>query len=103
MVKLRWTKRAAQDFEDICEFLAGSSEHYARLFAERVMAIVEFLPKHPRQGAMVPEYGRDDLRERLFHNYRIVYRIHQTAVEVVTITHGARRFPADLLDPPDYA
>ncbi len=101
MVKLRWTKRAAQDFEDICEYLARNSEQYARVFAERVMAIVEALPRHPRLGAMVPEYGREDLRERLFHNYRIVYRVHRTAVVVVTITHGARRLPADLVEPPD--
>lgn len=44
----------------------------------------------------MPEYERHDLCERLFHNYRIVYRLREELVEIVTICHGARLLPRDL-------
>jgi toxin ParE1/3/4 len=97
MARLRWSLQAAQDLEDICDFLAQDSEQYACVFARRVMAIIKSIPANPRLGSMVPEYNRDDLRERVFHSYRIIYRLRGQAVEMVTITHGARLLPPHLL------
>ena len=61
------------------------------------MSIIESIPANPRLGSTVPEYNRDDLRERLFHSYRIIYRLRGEAIEMVTITHGARLLPPNLL------
>jgi len=44
-------------------------------------------------GAIVPEYQREELRERLFQSYRIVYRVRTDSVEIVTISHAARWLP----------
>ena len=44
-------------------------------------------------GRIVPEYEQDDLKERIFQNYRIVYRVKPEAVEIVAIVHGARLLP----------
>ena len=66
------------------------------MFAERVVGIVESIPNHPKLGAKVPEYDRDDLRERIFQNYRIVYRLSPELIEVVSIVHGTRLLPSDL-------
>jgi len=94
MAKLVWSPRALGDLESICDYIARDSDRYARLFAERVIRLVETIPRHPLLGAVVPEYEREDLRERLFQNYRIVYRISGEVVEILTVYHGAR-----LLDP----
>jgi plasmid stabilization system protein ParE len=40
-----------------------------------------------------PEYRRPDLRELIFQNYRIVYRVKPDVVEIAAIVHGARLFP----------
>jgi toxin ParE1/3/4 len=98
MAQLIWSPRALRDLQDICEYLARSSDRYARLFAEQVVALIESLPEQPRLGGIVPEYDRDDIRERLFHNYRIIYRLRGGVVEVVSISHGARLLPPR---PPD--
>ena len=96
MAKLIWSPAALHDLEEICEYIARDSEHYARLFAERVVALVETIPDHPRLGARVPEYDREDIRERLFQNYRVIYRLRGDIVEMVRITHGARLLPPTL-------
>ena len=38
---------------------------------------------------MVPEAGDESLREVLYGNYRIVYRVKPGAIEVLTVFHGA--------------
>jgi toxin ParE1/3/4 len=97
MARLIWSPRSVRDLSDICDYIARDSDEYARLFAQRVVALVESIPKNPKQGARVPEYDRDDLRERILQNYRIVYRLRRSAVEVVSIIHGARSLPTDFL------
>lgn len=93
MAQLSWSPRAVQDLEDICEFIARTSDPYARVFAARVTALAESVPDQPLLGSVVPEYGQEDLRERLFQNYRVIYRVRGTDVEIVSVIHGARRLP----------
>ena len=90
MAKLIWSPRALADLQAICEYIARDSDRYAKLFAERVVQLTESMPQHPLLGATVPEYGREDLRERRFQNYRIVYRVAPDRIEIVTISHAAR-------------
>ena len=95
MAKLRWSLQAADDLNEACEYIARDSDHYARLFAQRVMAILKSMAKERLPGSMVPEYGRKEIRERLLHSYRIIVRIRSRprALEVVRIFHGARLLP----------
>lgn len=90
MAKLTWSPRAASDLEETCQYISRDSEHYAKLFASRVVALVEAIAERPMVGRIVPEYQQDNLRERIFQNYRIVYRVRPEAVEIVAIVHGAR-------------
>ena len=92
MARLRWSPQATSDLESICEHIAADSEQYARLFAEGVVAYLEALEVHPRIGRVVPEYQEENLRERLYQNYRLVYELTGKWIEVVAIVHSARDF-----------
>jgi len=95
MAQLIWALRAVEDLEEICNFIARDSEQFAGVFAQQVVALTGTISKWPRLGSVVPEYESEKIRERLCHNYRIVYRLGRDTVEIVTICHGARRLPAD--------
>ena len=86
-----WSPRAADDLEAICEFIVRDSEHYARLVAQRIVASVEAAADFPEAGSIVPEFDDAEVRERLVHRYRIIYRSQQNAIQVITILHGSRR------------
>ena len=86
-----WAPKAAHNFEEICNYIARDSEYYARFFARRVNSIVKDIPRFPKAGRVVPEYQDENLREKLFQGYRIVYRIKEDAIEIVLISHGARQ------------
>lgn len=88
--KIRWSPRAASNFEEICNYIARDAEHYAAVFAKQINAMVKSIPQFPHAGRVVPEYGDENLREKIFENYRIVYRLKKDVVEIVAICHGAQ-------------
>jgi toxin ParE1/3/4 len=51
---------------------------------------VEGLASLPKRGRLVPEAERDDIRELLFSNYRIMYRVDKERIVILTILHGTR-------------
>ncbi len=90
MARIIWSPNASDDLESICEFIAIDSEYYARLFAKQVIKAIERLIVFPESGRIVPEYNLRNIREIIYQNYRIVYRVKSETVEIVTIVHGAR-------------
>jgi toxin ParE1/3/4 len=89
-VRIRWSQASVSDLEEICRFIAKDSDYYARVFAQKIMGIIEAIPSFPEAGRIVPEYRREDLREKIYRNYRIVYRVRSDAIEVVAITHASK-------------
>lgn len=49
----------------------------------------------PESGRIVPEFGRDDLREFIIRSYRLVYRIFSDRIEVLTVFEGHRLIPIE--------
>ena len=47
----------------------------------------------PMQGRKVPEVDRDDVREAIVGNYRIVYIVQAKLVRILTIFEGHRLLP----------
>ena len=90
--KIKWSPRAVCQFEEICNYIARDSEFYASLFAKRLNIIVKNIAYFPKSGRIVPEYKDENLREKIYQNYRIVYRIKKNLIEIVAIIHGARQF-----------
>ncbi len=93
MARLIWSPRAVADLDAICEYGRRYSEAAARDLARQIIALANPIASQPLLGSAVEEYGQEEIRERLCHNYRLIYRIRGDDVEVATILHGARRLP----------
>lgn len=89
MTRITWAPQAIEDIEAIRTFVTRNSAYYADLLVERIVEAVGRLETFPRSGRMVPEAGDESLREVLYGNYRIVYRVKPDAIEVLTVFHGA--------------
>ena len=90
MTPVTWAPQAIEDIEAIRTYVARDSAHYADLLVERIVAAVGRLENFPRSGRVVPEVGDESLREVVYENYRIVYRVKPSVVEIITVFHGAR-------------
>ena len=93
-LKIKLSPRAASNLEESCDYIAKDSQYYAILFSKKVINIVKAIPQFPQSGRIVPEYGDEDLREKIYENYRIVYRLRGRLIEIVAICHGAKTLNA---------
>ena len=96
MARVRWTLEAVDQLDRIAEYIATSSETNARRVVHEVIRLVNDLQQHPMIGSEVAEYDDPEIRERLTHGFRIIYRYRNDLIEVLTVIHGARRLPRRL-------
>lgn len=89
-MKIEWTEPALLDLESIRDYIRRDSEYYATRFVERIIEAVENLEKFPEIGRNVPEAENENIREILFYNYRIMYRVETERILILTVIHGAR-------------
>ncbi|OHB99765.1 MAG: hypothetical protein A2Z57_07780 [Planctomycetes bacterium RIFCSPHIGHO2_12_39_6] len=89
MGKIRWSKTAQQNIEEIADYIAQDSPFYAINFVERILQDIEKLSIFPKIGRIVPEFKKEHIREIIFHNYRIVYKAEKDCVFIVSICHGS--------------
>jgi toxin ParE1/3/4 len=93
MVKITWTQRSLDDLKSIAEYISKDSVKYAALTIEKIIDVTKYIENNPRIGRMVPEVGRNDkIREIIFGNYRIIYKISTTeTINILTVHHSAKR------------
>src|SRR4051794_20633482 len=89
MTPIRWTESARGDLRAIHAFIARDSRVYARRMVERLRKAVERLSRFPGSGTRVHEWDRPELREIIVGNYRVIYRLRDECVEILTVIHAA--------------
>ncbi|MFH2010098.1 MAG: type II toxin-antitoxin system RelE/ParE family toxin [bacterium] len=95
-MKLRWSKRAAANLDSIYDYIAQDSEPTAYAFIKALAESAGKLTDFPFLGRFVPESQREDVRELLFGEYRIIYRVEADTVWVLTVIHGRRLLNLEL-------
>lgn len=96
MTPLVWTRRAIDDVLSIQQFIAKDSAHYAQLVSQRLIAAAERLPAFPQSGRIVPEVNDPAIREVIQGSHRIVYRLIQGEIHILTVHHAARLLHLEL-------
>ncbi len=86
-----WTNPAWGDLADVAEYIARDSEYYAATFVQEIKEAAASLAEFAERGQIVPEFGDPSIRELLVKSYRLVYRISEKRVVILTLIHGARR------------
>ena len=76
-------------------FIARDAPQVASVFAGRAFEATDRLADHSLLGRAVPEFQTETVREILLHSYRLIYRIVDDGVHVLTVHHGARLLTRD--------
>ena len=93
MTVLVWTESARRDLRAIRSYVSRDSKTYAKRLIDRIRRKAEGVLRLPRAAAIVPEWGRENVRETFVANYRVIYRIRDDFVEVLAVIHAARLLP----------
>ena len=86
-----WTDPAWDDVENAADYIAQDSKFYAAAFVQEIKEAGASLANFAERGHVVPEFGEESIRELLVRSYRLVYKISDKQVLILTLVHGAQR------------
>jgi addiction module RelE/StbE family toxin len=95
-VRVHWTNKALDHLLAIHQYVAQNSEIYADRLVDRLTRRSEQIGLFPESGRMVPEYKRVDIREVIERPYRIIYRVKEDQVDVLSVVHTAQQLPPEV-------
>ena len=86
-----WTLPARQDLLNAIEYVVQQSAPAAERLLNRLETAAASLTESPDRGRIVPELGHPN-RELIVDDYRLVYRVRGTEIQVLRVIHGKRDF-----------
>jgi plasmid stabilization system protein ParE len=97
-VRILWAPLALDRVEEAADYIACDMPAAAIRWVESLFARVELLAKSPAQGRIVPESRRQDIREIQHQGYRMIFRIDERKVVILTVRHSRREFDYEELN-----
>jgi len=94
-MKIIWSPLAIDRTTEIAEYIARDNPSAAMIWVETLFDKVEILKSSPKSGRVVPESNRDDIRELIYGNYRIIYKVEKKILSVLTVRHGKQILPLE--------
>jgi toxin ParE1/3/4 len=87
-VILVWSPLALDRLSEIAEYIAQERPTAAEDWVDRIFGAVERLRDFPLSGRVVAEVGREEIREVIDGDFRIIYRVEPKQLSVLTIRHA---------------
>ena len=94
-MKIVWSPLAIDRAAEIAEYISSDNPAAAREWVDKIFEKVALLSSSPEIGRVVPEIERKEIREIIFGNYRIIYRLESVSISILTIRHGKQILPVD--------
>lgn len=95
--RVSWSPEALDDVDAIAAYIAKDSPFYASAVVQKLLDAAQNLARFPNIGAIVPEIGEPEFRERFVYSYRLIYRVTAGQVLVVAVVHGKRLLTPGLI------
>lgn len=94
-MRIIWSPLAHQRINEIADYIANDNLTAAQKWVTSIYDRVKRLKDFPKSGRVVPEVGKQYIREIFFGKYRIIYRIEKKAINILTVRHGKQRLPIE--------
>jgi toxin ParE1/3/4 len=94
-VKLYWAETARQDLLSIRQYIAADKPAAAKNWIDRLRTRARQALDAPFSGRMLPEFPREEIRELIEGNYRIVYQVSEDHLVVLTVFESHRLLRMD--------
>ncbi|HHJ51834.1 MAG TPA: type II toxin-antitoxin system RelE/ParE family toxin [Caldithrix abyssi] len=87
-MKVIWSKESLQQLIEIEQYISRDNPARAVRFINRLIDRAEKIKDYPYKGRVVPEFSLNEIREVFEKSYRIVYRIAENQIEILTVFEG---------------
>ena len=85
-MKVHWTATAERHLDRIHDYIALDSTLYARRTIARIIRRSQQIAEFPLSGRKVPEYDRENVREIIEGQYRIIYLLNSGQIDVLLLS-----------------
>lgn len=92
-MKIIWSPLSVDRVSEIAEYISVDNPDSSQKWVEKLFGVVEKLKTFPRSGRIVQEINEDTIRELIFVNYRIIYRIEPKQISILTVRHSRQILP----------
>lgn len=96
-MRLFWTETAKRDLHAIRRYIAADNPTAAKRWVGHLKERARNALYAPLAGRKVPEFMRDDSRELIEGNYRIVYQLFEGRLVILTVFEGHQLFTGEKL------
>lgn len=93
MKPVHWTIRARNRLHKIKRDIEEDNPAAALKLVEAILHKADMAGEKEELGKKVPEYDRQDIRQLREQSYRIIYRIKDEQIDVLTVKHVRQRLP----------
>ncbi|MBP7528741.1 MAG: type II toxin-antitoxin system RelE/ParE family toxin [Syntrophorhabdaceae bacterium] len=94
-MKVFWSPLAVERVTEIAQYIARDNPAAAEVWVNTIFSKVGDLKAFPQSGRLVPETNNHNIRDLIYGNYRIVYRIEKKRISILTVRHGKQMLPVD--------
>ena len=91
-MKIQWSPLALDQAEEALEFIAAQGRPgVAAAWLDGLLRRVRELVPFPKQGRVVPEVGREEIREIQYEGFRILYRLSPEVIGILSVRHSRQQ------------
>jgi toxin ParE1/3/4 len=87
-MRLCWSERSINDLIAIQRHIAQHNPLTAKKWIVKIRRRAKSAADMPMAGRVVPEFNQKDIREVFLGNYRIVYRVRDNDILILTVFEG---------------
>jgi len=87
-MKIRWSPLSLERITEIAEDIAEDKPGASLSWIDSIFDSTDKLKLFPEIGRIVPEINRKEIQEIFVGNYRLIYRIEEKSISILTIRHG---------------
>ena len=90
-MRIIWSKESLIKLIEIEDFIAEDNIEIAKKFTDFLISRSSLIEDNPKIGRVVPEFSKPTIRELIIKGYRLVYRIKDDLIEILTVFEGHRQ------------
>ena len=94
-MKIIWSPLSAEQLIEISEYIAEDNLESSIKWVESIFEIIERLQPYPESERVVQELNNPHIREIIYMNYRIIYKIRQEELFILTVRHFKQILPIE--------
>ncbi len=84
-MKIIWSPLAVEQARDIASYIGMDKPGIAGQWIDAIFDSVARLTDFPNSGRVVPEIKRNNIREIVQENYRVIYKVEETRILVLQV------------------